>query len=191
MRPMLPVLLFAAGVLVGCDQTMENQPRYATYGEAPEWPDRQAARRPVEGTIARGDVLQPPPEKMPLALTTELLKRGQQQYETFCTPCHGATGAGDGMIVQRGFPAPPTYHSDRLRASPLSHFYEVISKGYGVMYSYAARVAPDDRWAIAAYIRALQLSQHASISDLSDTQRARLDASPAAKSSPTEEGSRE
>jgi mono/diheme cytochrome c family protein len=97
----------------------------------------------------------------PLPLSRALLERGRGRYAIYCAPCHGLAGDGDGMIVRRGFPAPPSYHTDRLRAAPDSHFYQVISHGYGVMYPYADRVAPADRWAIVAYIRALQLSRHA------------------------------
>jgi mono/diheme cytochrome c family protein len=99
-------------------------------------------------------------------LTLALLERGQQRYRIYCTPCHSELGDGNGMVVQRGFPHPPSYHSDRLRQASTQHFYDVITHGYGAMYSFAARVAPDDRWAIAAYIRALQLSQHASAADI-------------------------
>lgn len=97
----------------------------------------------------------------PLPVTLALLERGQQRFDIYCAPCHGLSGNGDGMIVRRGFPAPPSYHTDRLRKAPDSHFYQVISHGYGVMYPYADRIDPHDRWAIVAYIRALQLSQHA------------------------------
>ena len=97
----------------------------------------------------------------PLPVTLALLERGQQRFDIYCAPCHGLSGNGDGMIVRRGFPAPPSYHTDRLRNAPDSHFYQVISHGYGVMYPYADRIDPHDRWAIVAYIRALQLSQHA------------------------------
>ena len=97
----------------------------------------------------------------PLPVTLALLERGQQRFDIYCAPCHGLSGHGDGMIVRRGFPAPPSYHTDRLRNAPDSHFYQVISHGYGVMYPYADRIDPHDRWAIVAYIRALQLSQHA------------------------------
>jgi hypothetical protein len=95
-------------------------------------------------------------------VTRELIERGRDRYNIFCSVCHDQKGDGNGMIVQRGFPAPPSFHSDRLRKAPASHFFDVITKGYGVMYSYASRVPPRDRWAIVAYIRALQLSQHAS-----------------------------
>lgn len=189
MRRVNLTLLVGVVLLAGCNQAMEDQPRYDTYEEAALWPNRQSARMPVLGTVARGDPLQPAPGTMPVALTRELLERGKKQYETFCTPCHGATGAGDGMVVQRGFPAPPSYHSTLLRQAPLKHFYDVIAEGYGVMYSYGARVRPDDRWAIAAYIRALQLSQNAKISDLTDTQRANLDSPPSTENLSSEEGS--
>ncbi len=100
-----------------------------------------------------------------------LLERGQEQFRIFCTPCHSELGDGNGMIVQRGFPHPPSYHSATLRAAPVQHFYDVITHGWGIMYSFSARVKPADRWAIAAYIRALQLSQQASADDLPPEQR--------------------
>ncbi|HEY9120020.1 MAG TPA: cytochrome c [Marinobacter sp.] len=164
-------LLVSMALLAGCNQAMDNQPRYEAYEAAPQWEDDQSARVPVPGTVARGDEIGPPAQTLPVPLTKELLSRGRKQYEVFCTPCHGATGAGNGMVVQRGFPAPPSYHIERLRQAPLRHFYDVISEGYGVMYSYGARVRPSDRWAIAAYIRALQLSQNAKLSDLTEAQR--------------------
>lgn len=118
---------------------------------------------PLDGQgrdLAQGDVGQSAYAN-PLPLTLALLRRGQQRFDIDCAPCHGRSGDGGGMIVRRGFPAPPSYHSARLRRAPDSHFYQVITHGYGVMYPYADRVAPRDRWAIVAYIRALQLSQHA------------------------------
>jgi hypothetical protein len=96
------------------------------------------------------------------------LQRGRERYDIFCTPCHGLSGSGDGMIVRRGFPAPPSYHTARLRAAPAQHFFDVISNGYGVMYSYAPRIEPRDRWAIVAYVRALQQSQNARLADIPD-----------------------
>lgn len=164
-------------LLTACDQEqMANQPKYETFEAAPQWPDDQAARDPVAGTVARDERIDPRvPEEMPMPLTQELLERGQERFEIYCSPCHGLTGYGNGMVVQRGFPSPPSFHSERLRQAPLRHFYDVISDGYGVMYSYADRVAPKDRWAIAAYIQALQLSQYARVSDLTPEQRARLD----------------
>ena len=105
-----------------------------------------------------------------------LLRRGQERFNIFCTPCHGGAGEGDGMIVRRGFRRPPTYHSDRLRGVPIGHFYDVITNGFGVMPDFAEQVPVRDRWAIAAYIRALQLSQHAKPDDLSEDQRLLLEA---------------
>jgi len=110
------------------------------------------------------------PPKLGLAL----LQRGQQRFRIYCTPCHSELGDGNGMIVQRGFPHPPSYHIERLRDAPTQHFFDVMTHGLGDMYSFAARVAPEDRWAIASYIRALQLSQHATVASLSDAQRQAL-----------------
>ena len=107
----------------------------------------------------------------PPKLTLALLQRGQERFRIYCTPCHSELGDGNGMIVQRGFPHPPSYASDRLRQAPTQHFYDVMTHGYGIMYSFAGRVSPTDRWAIAAYIRALQLSQHAEVASLSDAER--------------------
>ncbi len=166
----LPLLALAA-----CDQPrMEDQAKYETYEPAPGWPDDQSARDPVAGTVARDAALAPVPETLPLPLTRGLLERGQARYDIFCSPCHARTGSGDGMIVQRGFPEPPSFHSERLRQAPLRHFYDVISGGFGVMYAYRDRVPADDRWAIAAYIRALQLARHARLDDVPDDERTSL-----------------
>ena len=112
----------------------------------------------------------------PFPITRSVLLRGQERFDIYCAPCHGRTGDGHGMVPQRGFPTPPSYHIDRLREAPVGHFFDVITHGYGVMYSYAARVDPSDRWAITAYIRALQLSHDAKISDVPEQQRAQLEA---------------
>lgn len=154
--------------LAACDK-MANQPKQLPYEVSPgqtSTPDIE----PPAGIVARDD--QPPPAPPPVTLA--LLQRGQQRFDIYCAPCHGKTGDGQGMIVQRGFPAPPSYMSDRLLAAPAQHFYDVITDGYGVMFSYADRVAPADRWAIAAYIRALQASQHATVADLSADEKAKL-----------------
>jgi mono/diheme cytochrome c family protein len=111
----------------------------------------------------------------PITITRETLERGRERFEIYCAPCHGRTGAGNGMIVRRGYPAPPSYHIDRLRQAPAGHFFDVITQGYGVMYSYAQRVEPADRWAIAAYIRVLQQSQDARLPDVPPEQRAELE----------------
>lgn len=143
---------------------MDNQPKYEALEAASRFPQNQSALPLVAGTVARGQPLGPPPEAIPI--TRELLERGRERFDIFCSPCHGRAGDGEGMIVQRGFPRPPSYHIDRLREAPDSHFYSVITHGYGAMYSYASRVPPKDRWAIVAYIRALQLSRHVRLANL-------------------------
>jgi mono/diheme cytochrome c family protein len=110
----------------------------------------------------------------PLPLTAATLARGQERFNIYCSPCHSEAGDGDGMVVRRGFPHPPSYHSERLRHAPDAHFFNVITHGYGAMFSYADRIEPDDRWAIVAYIRALQLSQHARLQDVPQPLRGRL-----------------
>ncbi len=105
-------------------------------------------------------------DAMPYPITMALLRRGRERFDIYCAPCHSPVGDGDGMVARRGFPHPPSYHSDRLRSAPDRHFYDVMTNGYGVMRSYADRVPPEDRWAIVAYIRALQLSQYARVEDL-------------------------
>jgi hypothetical protein len=111
---------------------------------------------------------------MPMPITLPLLRRGRERFNVYCSPCHSRAGDGDGPVVRRGFPRPPSFHTDALRKAPLDHFYKVITHGYGIMYAYADRVAPQDRWAIAAYIRALQLSQHARLVEVPAAQRSRL-----------------
>jgi mono/diheme cytochrome c family protein len=112
---------------------------------------------------------------LPVTLNRELLERGRERFEIYCSMCHGRTGEGNGMIVERGFPRPPSYHIDRLREAPISHFFDVITHGYGIMYSYAERVDVPDRWAIAAYIRTLQLSQNIRVAELTPDERAQLE----------------
>ena len=168
-------LLVCVVLLTGCDQPqMANQPKYEPYENAPDWPDNQSARQPVEGTVARGDAINPP-DRMPFEISRGLLEHGRERFEIYCTPCHGRGGHGNGMIAQRGFPQPPSFHQPRLRNVRLRHFYDVITNGFGVMYSYADRVPPDDRWAIAAYIRTLQYSQYAPVEALTPEQRQRLE----------------
>ena len=135
-------------------------------------------REPPVGVVARDDLARDAEARDKPLLTAELFARGQQRFGIFCSPCHGANGDGNGIVVQRGMPPPTSYHDDRLRAADDQHFFDVITGGYGVMYSYASRVPPRDRWAIVAYIRALQLSRHASIDDVPADQRAGLVATP-------------
>jgi mono/diheme cytochrome c family protein len=138
---------------------------------APTYPLDNAGRviaKPVPGGAS------PVASVSPLPVTLDTLRRGQQRYDIYCAPCHSQAGDGDGMVVRRGFPAPPSYHSQKLRNAPDAHFYGVISNGYGVMYSYADVIEPQDRWAIIAYIRALQLSQNARLGDAPQAQRSLL-----------------
>jgi mono/diheme cytochrome c family protein len=154
-----------------CGQNMTDQPRYQEYEPAPLFRNDRVLQAPVPGTVARGELEyeRTASEKPPL--TAVLLARGREQFDVFCAPCHARTGDGNGMIVERGMPRPPSLHIDRLRTVEDRHFFDVMTRGYGVMYSYAARVPPRDRWAIVAYIRALQLSQNASLDDAPPDER--------------------
>jgi hypothetical protein len=156
-------LLLCLLALVACDD-MTSQPKKTPYADASVGPGKTP-----EGMVAFDSAATPAP---PLDLA--LLQRGKERFEIFCTPCHSELGDGRGMVVQRGFPAPPSYHIDRLRAAPTRHLYDVMTDGFGAMYSFAQRVPPADRWAIAAYIRALQLSQDTKLSALTPEQRSIL-----------------
>jgi mono/diheme cytochrome c family protein len=164
-------------LIVGCTQQMAEQPRCGPLEVSTFFADGRCARYPVEGTVARGSLpidessdaastAQQSGDALPFSLSRQLLERGQGRYNIYCSPCHDRLGSGQGMIVRRGFSAPPSLHSERLRQAPLRHFFEVMTNGYGTMPDYAAQVSPHDRWAIAAYIQALQLSQHASLTDV-------------------------
>ena len=161
-------LLLIVAALASCDK-MANQQKQLPYEISPGQASNPDTTPPA-GIVARDE--QPPPSPPPVTLA--LLQRGQERFDIYCAPCHARTGDGQGMIVQRGFPQPPSYFIDRLLAAPSQHFYDVITNGYGAMYSYADRVAPADRWAIAAYIRALQASQHAKTAALSADEKAKL-----------------
>ena len=172
--------------LVSCRPDMANQPRAKPLSQSDFFANGPSARQAPSHTVAwrgaREDgafftgltngtyVVQ-----LPTKLTPELLNRGRERFDAMCSECHDRTGSGNGMVVQRGFPRPPSFHIDRLRNAPVGHFYDVITNGYGVMYSYASRVEPNDRWAIAAYIRALQLSHNAKPSDANPLERANLE----------------
>lgn len=170
----------------GCWFDMRQQPKVKPLEPSDFFLDGQSARPLVADTVARGYLGLDTRfyqgknedgtlvEAFPLEITPEVMARGRERYDIFCSPCHGAVGNGQGMIVQRGFKAPPSFHLPRLREAPPGHYYDVITNGFGVMYSYASRVPPEDRWAIIAYIRALQLSQNASLDDVSPEQRNKL-----------------
>lgn len=169
-------LLIALAILhlAACDE-MSHQPRYDSYEPSKLFADGKSLQAPPEGTVARGD---PSPADIGTrpAMSLALLRRGRDRYAIFCTPCHDQAGYGRGTVPSRGFPSPPSFHTARLRDLPSAHIVDTITHGHGVMYSYADRVPPADRWAIAAYIRALQLSQDAPVAMLSGDERARLEA---------------
>lgn len=183
----LLVLLVTAGG--ACRNSMRDGARLKPLEKTAFFPDGRSGRPFVEGTVPRGyaavddaqEYLETGKIKgqlgnaMPFPLTPEVLKRGQQRFEIFCTPCHDRLGTGQGMIVQRGLARPPSYHIDRLRQAPLGHFVDVMTHGFGAMYSYAYRVPPRDRWAIAAYIRVLQLSQATTVADVPQKELQKLE----------------
>lgn len=186
MRRLLCLALLVGAV--ACRQDMHDQPKLEPLERSAFFPDGRASRQPPEGTIARGQFFEknarstgkgPNGELIalsPVPLTPALLARGQQRYDIYCSPCHDRTGTGAGMIVQRGYRKPPSFHDDRLRQAADGHFFDAITNGFGVMPSYAVQVPLDDRWAIVAYIRALQLSQRATLADVPESERAALDA---------------
>lgn len=177
------------GVLMaGCRLDMHVEPKYKGLEPSSFFNDGRSERPVVPGTVARGELRTDElyytgkingqiANLFPFAITKEDLDRGQERFNVYCAPCHDYTGSGNGMIVQRGFPAPPSYHIDRLMKAPVGHFFDVMTNGYGTMYSYAGRVSPRDRWCIAAYIRALQLSQNAPTSDVPPNELTKLEGS--------------
>jgi hypothetical protein len=182
--------LVLACSLAACRQDMNDQARYAPLKPSDFYKDGASSRTPPAHTVARGQLREDTvfytgrindkefANTLPVALTPELLKRGEERFNIYCSMCHGRTGEGNGMVVQRGFPHPPSYADERLRTAPVGYFFEVMTHGYGLMYSYAARVEPADRWAIAAHIRVLQLSLHATLADAESKERSKLEASP-------------
>ena len=181
-------LLTAAVVLLmcaACRQDMHDQPKYTAYKPSEFFADQRSARPIVEGTIAQGHLNEDellyagrvggqPATMFPFAVDEPLMRRGRERFDIFCSPCHGLTGEGDGMVVQRGYRRPPSFHVDRLRQAPPGHVYDVITNGFGAMPDYAAQIPVRDRWAITAYMRALQLSQGASMADLSPDMQGRV-----------------
>lgn len=174
MRSALAILLCTMPFLASCKQQMAEQPRYNPLDASNQFANGASARIPIPGTIARSEDLATAPRTIPYPITLALLQRGRQRFEIFCAPCHGSTGDGRGIIPRHGFPSPPSYHQDALRQAPDGHFYDVITNGYGAMFPYRSRVPPTDRWAIVAYIRALQYSREVPVSELTDDLKARL-----------------
>ncbi|HOK45463.1 MAG TPA: cytochrome c [Bryobacteraceae bacterium] len=185
MRTRCVLTMCAVLLLASCRRDMQDTPRARTFQESKFFDDRMSARPLPAGTVSQdygsydelletGKIGQRVSEVFPFEITAEVFARGRERFNIFCAPCHGRTGDGDGMVVRRGFRRPPSYHIERLRNAPAGHFFDVITNGYGSMYSYADRVPVRDRWAIAAYIRALQLSQGATIADVPADKRAEL-----------------
>jgi mono/diheme cytochrome c family protein len=184
-RPLVVSLLSLS--VMGCQQKMAVQGKLRTFQASSRFEDGALARPKPDGTVARGAELSESVaqgrergvlvQKNPLPVNMQRLKRGQQRFQIYCSPCHGDTGSGNGMVVQRGFPHPPSYHIDRLRSAPDGYLFHTITQGIGGMYSYADRISVEDRWAIVAYIRALQKSQNTRLGELNDSERVQLEGS--------------
>ncbi len=180
------VAMTLMAVTVGCHDDMYNQPRYEALEASDFFDDGRSSRPLVPGTVQYGA---PPADdvlftgrnggelatELPMELTAALVERGQERFNIYCSVCHSRTGDGNGMIVQRGYRQPPTLHSDRLRGVPIGHFFDVMTNGFGAMPAYSLQVKPEDRWAIAAYIRVLQLSQYATGEDVPEDIRRELE----------------
>jgi mono/diheme cytochrome c family protein len=182
LRRTFPLGLLAIWALAGCRQDMHDQPRFKPLAKSDFYSDMRSARPQVDGTIARGQLHEDtyfytgkvgnkPGDYMPFPVTDQVLARGQERFNIYCAPCHSRVGDGKGMIVQRGFTTPPSYHTDRLRKAPLGYFFDVMTYGFGAMPEYASQIPAQDRWDIVAYIRALQLSQNATQADVPSGQK--------------------
>ena len=180
--PALAVVLAGAG----CRQDMHDQPKFVPLRASEFFADQRSERPIVEGTVARGRLQEDEllatgkvngqlSDTFPFPITAGVLSRGRERFDVFCAPCHDRTGSGDGMIVRRGFKRPPSYHIDRLRDMPAGYFFDVITNGFGAMSDYRSQIPERDRWAIVAYVRALQLSQHATIEDVPPSERPKLE----------------
>lgn len=180
------VVIAAACLAAACRQDMHDAPRYEPLEASAFFASGGSARTLVENTVPRGFLREDEllytgklsgqfANVFPMPVTAAVMARGQERYNVFCSPCHGKTGVGNGMIVQRGFRQPPSYHEQRLREAPAGYFFDVMTNGFGAMQDYSAQVPVADRWAIAAYIRALQLSQGAAVADVPADRRADLD----------------
>lgn len=199
-RLMLACALAASlGAGTACRQDMHDAPRYDALEKSDFFPDRRASRSLIEGTVARGQLRADdayytgkengqPIATLPAGLTLDkaLIERGQSRFNVYCAPCHSQTGEGDGMVVRRGYKQPPSLHDPRLRNMQLGYFYDVVTRGFGQMPDYAAQIQPRDRWAVAVYIRALQLSHNATIDDVPAEERGNLDK--ATESAPQQQG---
>jgi len=204
-RLQLRLLLVVAFLFAGCRQDMHDQPKYKTFRPSTFFEDGKSERQLVDGTVPRRNLRNDPSQSdgdsnggrllpikdssappqvdlskattLPFPLTRDVMDRGQERFSINCLPCHGALGDGNGMVAQRGFRRPPSFHIERLRNAPIGHFYDAMTNGFGAMPSYSDQVAPRDRWAIAAYIRALQLSRGATLADVPPAERDKLEGS--------------
>ena len=178
LRKISPLGLLAVLASAGCRQDMHDQPRFKPLAKSDFYADMRSAREPVEGTVARGQLHEDsyfytgkigsnPGDSMPFPVTPQVLARGRERFDIFCAPCHSRLGDGNGTVPARGFPRkPPSLHIERLRKSPLGYFYDVMTNGFGIMPDYASQIPAHDRWCIVAYIKALQLSQNATMADV-------------------------
>jgi mono/diheme cytochrome c family protein len=180
--------LASCAVLVGagCRQDMHDQPRAKPQSKSAFFVDGRTGRLPVDGTVARGELREDDHlyrgkvdgvfvTTFPFPIDAAVMRRGQERYAIYCTPCHGATGLGNGMVIQRGFKIPAaSHHIERLRLAPVGYWFDVITNGFGVMFGYAAQIPVNDRWAIIAYVRALQLSRNATLQDIPEAEREAL-----------------
>lgn len=184
-RRLYALALVCVLALAGCRQDMHNQPKYIPLRDSEFFKDGSSARPLPEDTVARGTLEDDSSfytgkngtaevDALPFPLTQQVLDRGEDRFNIYCAPCHDRNGTGNGMIVRRGYRQPPSYHIDRLRQAPLGHFFDVMTNGFGAMPDYRAQIAARDRWAIAAYIRALQYSQNAAVADLTPDDRQKL-----------------
>jgi mono/diheme cytochrome c family protein len=172
-RVFAPALIVIA--LAGCTRSnMDSQPKYHEYEPGALFRDGKVLQAPIPGTVARGDLARAEATTRRPEVTAGLLRRGRTEYDVYCSPCHDRAGTGAGIVVQRGFPKPASLHDERLRTATDQHLFDVITNGYGAMYAHGDRVEPRDRWAIVAYIRALQLSQHAALADLPAEMQTRM-----------------
>ena len=183
------ILIIALLLLVtasACRQDMHDQPKYRGYRASTFFDDHRSVREPIEGTVARGRLDDDeaffagsadgaPLEKLPFPLDRNVLDRGRDRFNIYCTPCHDRTGSGRGIVVQRGYKQPRSFHTDEVRNMPVGYYFQVMSSGFGVMPSYLAQISPRDRWAIAAYIKTLQLSQNATLADVPASERGDLE----------------
>lgn len=177
MKKLMLLACLAVAVLGGCRLDMHNQPKYKPLRMSDFYADKRSARPIIEGTVARGQLKADTylytgkvgnnlGDQFPFPITEQVMQRGHERFNIYCTPCHSELGDGNGMIVQRGLRRPPSYHIERLRKAPVGHFFDVITNGFGAMPDYAAQISVKDRWAIIAYIRALQASQSATPADV-------------------------